>query len=442
MNRALPGKETLAGIKKLSYIGSLLFFIAFLVLHYFVLTNLIILSQDVLFGDRSAEQIKPAPQYGFLRIPDSRLARKYEAYNHLGADFAQIYFPLKQKNGLMQDYIHGTYDPWDRPSRIAPLVHHLCARTFCRFKYGPASLFHLYLQLVLFYVAFIAVFLSLKIDKYLPLGILLVNVGLFLTPAGISWFERGQYSLYVAIAYLFVLLGIIKNKPVYFLLGGIFAFIKWTSFPTLFVLIVIYILASRDIRSLRSKILIVSPFVATILILLAVFSTEGYYFVKGLYMQEAFIAPMGVSLVKLIPVTYVKLLLLVLPILGIPYIRKYGEHFTEYIPYFAASGISMLTYPTIAYEYSVPTLFCFIPLLIYWSHDEGVFNSSILRWILGYTFFGFLFVVSNSPWLLKTFHEENITLWIYGLISTLFLLLPLLRPFRGTDRVTTLQNAS
>jgi hypothetical protein len=441
MKKILIGEKLSAMVKKHPYLWWSVFFMAFIWIHYFIANNLLLLSQDLLSGDLSGEKIKPAPQYGFFRIPNDPLVRENKAHDRLASDFAQIYFPLKRENGLMENYISGAYDPWARPSRIAPLIHHLCAQSYCRQKYGPASLIHLYLQLALFYIAFIAAFVILKIARHLPLAILLVNVGLFLTPAGLAWFERGQYSLYVAIGYLFVILGILKNKPIYFLLGGLFAFIKWTSFPTLFVVIAVYMLASRNLKSLRDRILVVGPFPAVIVLLLSFFPAEGFYFVQGLFLQEAFISPMGVSLVKLVPVIYVKLMPVVLLILAIPYIRKYGEDFTEYIPYFGAVGILMLTYPTVAYEYNLSTLFCFIPLMLYWSEYKNTTGWNTARSIMKYSFLVFLFLASNSPFLEQVFRNKFIPFWEYALVSIVFLFVPLMPSFNRSDHLATMQAA-
>ena len=426
MKKIQIGENTPTTMKKLAHPMKFVFILLFILIHYFIFRNMLLLSNDVVAGDFSGEKIKPAPQYGFLRIPGNRLMKKSNAQNRLAADFAQIYFPLKHANGLRKNYISGEFDPWRRSSRIAPLIHYLCAKSYCRLEYGPASLVHLYLQLGLFYISFAGVFVSLKIVRHLPLAILLVNIGLFLTPAGLAWFERGQFSLYVAMAYLFIMLGILKNKPFYFLLGGLFAFIKWTSFPAIFVMIAVYIFASKNIKSLKSSILVVSPFFVVILLLLLLFPKEGYYFMQGLYLQEAFVHPDGVSLVRLLPVVYVKLMPLALILLGISHTRKYGENWLEHIAFFTGACILMLTYPSLAYEYSVSTLFCFIPLIVYWCEYPGDPGWTTAKTIMKYTFFLFLLVASNSEIVARVFNTEYAIFGVYAFVSAIFLFVPLL----------------
>src|SRR6185295_16286041 len=108
------------------------------------------MSRDMLYGDFSAEHIFPQPHYGFLRVPDTTVSRKYEAVNRLGADFTQIYFPAQKFESIARNYKNGVFDPWDRPSRMAPFLHLLCSRTICKLTYGWASLLHMLIQIGVF----------------------------------------------------------------------------------------------------------------------------------------------------------------------------------------------------------------------------------------------------------------------------------------------------
>jgi hypothetical protein len=423
-------------LKRSSYLGWSLFFILFVSAHYFAIRNMVALSQDLLLGDHSGESIRPAPQFGFFRIPGNRRTEVVHADGRLALDFAQVYFPSRFFNDLSKNYRAGEFDPYKRPSRYAPFVHYLCAISYCQLDYGPASLAHLYIQLVLFFVSFIATFLLLKIPRYLPLGILLVSVGLFLTPAGLFWFERGQFSLYVATAYLFVILGVLKRQPLFFLLGGFFAFIKWTSFPTIFVILSTFLLASGNLRRLRENILLIVPFMAVILLLLAIFPKNSYYFLQGLIRQEAFVPPGGISLVRLLPVELVKAMPIALVVLGWLHIRKYAGDMAECLPFFTGAGILMLTYPTVAFDYNMSTLFAFIPSIIYWAGLRTTEGQSVLRSVMKYLFFAFLLAASHSPTLVKLFKNEYGMFWMYGLVTGVFLFVPLIPSFQSARTVS------
>ena len=411
--------------------------ILFVTVHYFALQNMFLLSRDLLYGDHSGETIQPAPVYGFFRLPEKRPMRLVHADNRLALDFAQIYFPSKAFNDLSKNYRIGEYDPFDRPSRYPPFFHYLCAISYCRLDYGPASLAHLYIQLLLFYMAFTSAFFILKITRHLPLGILLVSAGLFLTPAGLSWFERGQFSLYVAMAYLFVILGVLKRQPLFFLLGGLFAFIKWTSFPTIFVILATFLIASGNFRRFKENVYLVSPFVVIILLLLVIFPKNSYYFIQGLYRQETLAQPGGFSLVKILPVGFIKLLPFALIVLGSVHVRKYAGNMAECLAFFTGVGILMLLYPTLVFEYGVSTLFGFIPLIMYWVELRATDGRAIPRSAMKYIFFVFLLAASYSPTLVKFFKTEHAMYWVYGLTAAIFLFIPLAPGFQrvNTDAV-------
>ena len=203
-----------------------LFFIIFVVAHVFILRNIILLSKDVVTGDGSGDGLIPFPRYGLVKIPDNPSSQQYQAQNRLEVDFAQVYFPSQQMASLSDNYRTGILDPRQRPSRYAPLVHYLCAITICKFNYGIASLLHIAIQTLLFYVAFILSFKILNIEKLILPGLLLANIYLFLTPAGLSWFERGQFSVYIGIGYLLMFVGFIKKNYLLVLLSIVFAFHK------------------------------------------------------------------------------------------------------------------------------------------------------------------------------------------------------------------------
>jgi len=419
-----------------AYLGWSLFFIIFVSAHYYAARNMVVLSQDLLLGDHSGESIKPAPQYGFFRIPGNRRTKLVHADGRLALDYAQLYFPSRFFNDLSKNYRAGEFDPYKRPSRYAPFVHYLCAISYCQLDYGPASLAHLYIQLILFFVSFVAAFFLLKISRYLLLGILLVSVGLFLTPAGLFWFERGQFSLYVAMAYLFVILGVLKRQPLFFLLAGFFAFIKWTSFPTIFVMLSTFLLASGNLRRLRANILLVAPFIAIILLLLVIFPKNSYYFIQGLIQQEAFVPPGGISLVRLLPVELVKIMPIALIAIGWLHVRKYAGDMAECLAFFTGAGILMLTYPTVAFDYNVSTLFGFIPAIIYWAGLRTTGEQALLRSVMKYIFFAFLLAASWSPFLVKFFKNEYGMFWVYGLVTGIFLFLPLIPSFQSIKTVS------
>lgn len=415
------------------------FSLVFVIAHWFILNNIYLLSRDTLYADYSIEKVWPSPQYGVERIPDTPWAGKFNAYNHLAFDFAQVYFPSQEFDKLKSNYILGRLDPGGRPSRYAPFVLFLCSITFCKLNYGEASLFHLFSQLALFYFFFVRSFIILNIKQYIPLGVLIVNICLFLTPTGISWFERGQFSLYVSMSYLLVILWLLKRASIYVLLSALFAFIKWTSFPTIFVVLSVFIFASLNFKEVRIKVFNVLPFVGVILLLLIFFPVEDYYFLQGLYQQEFFATSQGISLVRMWPAVFVKFMPLLLIGMSWLYVRKYRNNLEEYLPFFTGAGILMLTFPTKAYEYNVSTLFCFIPMIIYWAVLAAHRKWTLVRSLMVYVFFIFLVFASYSRILVSLFETEKIVYLMYLVVTTVMLVAPLMVPSRNAPNKDHIQ---
>ena len=373
-------------------------------------------------GDYSANKVIPTPRYPYVRIPDSTITEQYHAQGRLAIDFAQIYFPSQQMALLSQNYQTGVLDPLRRPSRYAPLVHFLCSITICKLDYGIASLLQMVIQISFFYIVFIYSMKTLKLEKDILLGVLFVNCYLFLTPAGLSWFEKGQLSLYVSIAYLLMTLGFIKRNNLLVLLSALFAFIKWTSLPYMAVALPVYILNSKSLTEGKRTLLLASTFLLIIISLSLLFSEQSFYFLKGLYDQERFAFPGGISLAKVLPVWMVKMLPLPLIILGFLHVKANQNVMERILPFLTGAAILMLTYPTLAYEYNLPSLLCFIPLLFYWAKLTD--NPIILpiRAGMKYSFLVFMFLAAFSNYLNQ---RVIIVMCLYILISAILLIFPL-----------------
>jgi hypothetical protein len=411
------------------------FLFLFVVSHLFILNNFFLFSKDLLYGDLSAQKIIPVPQYGFSRISNTRLFKQSGANNRLAIDFAQIYFPAKEFEALIENYRPGDFDPLARPSRYAPLVHYLCKITFCKLDYGYASLFHILLQLFLFYIFFILAFFVLKIERDLLFGIFLVNIYLFLTPAGLSWFERGQFSLYVAVSYLLIILGVFKKNIFFILLAALFAFIKWTSFPYIAIVIAIFLFTSQNRKEVMRNLRFIAAFSIVVISLLAVFPEKSIYFIEGLYYQERFAVPDGISLARLLPIGIAKFLPFALILLGLLQTRINRKELDKYTPYLIGAGILMVTYPTLAYEYSVACLFCFIPFLFYWAKLPDVTMNFKTRVIMKFSFLLFLFLASYSNQMNLLFGTEFIVFVEYIFVAAVFLLVPLVFDAFASKRV-------
>jgi hypothetical protein len=343
------------------------FIIVFIIVNVFALRNFFLLSRDMVYGDFSAQLLFPSPRYAPERLPSSPITMEYQAANRLGADFTPIYFPAQQISKLDNAYNYLSLDPLKRPSRTAPLVLVLCSKTLCKLGFGHAALGNILLQLFLFFPILYFVFSSLGIKRYFLSAFLFTEFILLLTPVGLSWFERSQFSLYVAISYLLLLFGLTRNNAILIILSAGFAFIKWTSLPCIFVILAAYIMASRNKKELRHNLLMASLFGFIMILLLLPLIHENISFIYVLIDQEASRSPHGLSLVFYLPRAMVKALPFALILIGLIIAKINRSDFIGLFPFFVAAAVILLLYPTEALDYSVPTLLGLIPLMIFWA---------------------------------------------------------------------------
>jgi hypothetical protein len=257
-----------------------------------------------------------------------------------------------------------------------------------------------------------------------------VVLALFLTPVGLSWFERGQFSLYVAASYALLMLGLILKRPALVALAALLGFIKWTAFPATAIIFVVYLFNSKDLRELRYRLQNVGVFVvitAALVLIPILFARGTGVFLSGLIDQEVRDNPSGLSLLKYAPRALVKLMPLMLVVLGSVLARRATRGFVQLIPYATGVATLMLLYPTRANDYSVPVLLGFVPLMIFWEGQQAPRQRLQARALL-YSYFLFMAIVSFSTQLT---HSIPVTIAIYLGFSAVLLASPL--RFEGSD---------
>ena len=393
------------------------------------------MGQDMLYGDNSAANLFPAPAYALLRIPDTYLTQRYDGENRLAADFSALYFPSTRMKILDKHYENGNMDPWGRPSNFAPLIHYLCAISICRLNFGPASVVFISFEYLLFLAVYIPTFKILKIEKNIWVGLLLANCFLFLTPAGLSWFERGQNYLFVGAAYLLLLTGFVKRNNWLILLSAILAFIRWTSLPFMLVCFAVYVFNSKNLNEALKKIMVGTGFGLIMLALSLTLPALLLLFLKQLTGSES-LEPHGISLTTLLPTALTKFLPLVLILVGALIAKITKRDFEDSLPFLAGSAILLITYPTYAYEYSLPSLLGFIPLLMYWSKQTGPFLRAYEKKIIQSVFLAFLLLSSFSSLVIQNVLYEYIAAFL------ILLSLPLYFHWKSARKPEPAQNGS
>lgn len=383
----------------------------------------------MLYGDLSAEGVFPQPLHGLYRIPRRENTMEPNGVNRLAADFAQVYFPSREFLSLSNNYETGYLDPWRRPSRYAPLIHFLCATTICKLDYGYASFLHVLIQLMLFIFFFVATFKLLGVESNLWMGLMLTTFLLFITPAGLSWLERGQFSLYVAIAYMLLTAGLHKNKIALIIASAFFAYIKWTAFPFLFVVMVVHWLGAKNMKECTRNTTTALLYLLVILAFSLAFRSRFIHFADGLYQQEIHTRPEGVSIIHLLPAQYSKWVPTLLIMVGGIYIRNCKYNLVRLTSFLVGTGIIFFIYPTIAHEYNISSLLCFIPFLFLLMKE----NPGVASRVVSYSFFLFLLLASYSN-LFKPIVDEVDLAAIYLIIAGIFIFMPLIETY-GTKYI-------
>ena len=400
-----------------SKVKKTLFIAIFIIMHLFILRNVLMFGRDMLYGDKAGENIIPTPLYGLKRIPDTSMTRLYEAQNRLASDFASLYFPAKQMKILGRHYINGNLDPWNSLSSVAPFIYYVCSKTICKLNYGAAIIADMGLQYLLFLAVYIFSFRILKIEKCVWVGILLVNFYLFLTPTGLAWLERGQYYLFLGTAYLVIILGFIKRNNLLILLSAPLAFIRWTSLPFMVVGFASYLFNSKNLAEARKKFLTGAVFVLVFIALTFSLPSQSLLFLNQLLHYENS-RPDGVGLATIAPLEAARVLLFLIIITGGFSAKIYKRVFDQNIPFLAGAAIGLLTFATASFEYSLVSLLGLIPLLIYWAEQASPLRPVYERQGMLALFLAFMLSASFSRFFPVAIIYE------YLLVSLIFFALP------------------
>jgi hypothetical protein len=331
------------------------------------INNFYVLSTDLISGSGRAKEVFIGLSCGTLRIPENELTKSFNADNRLAGDFAQVYFPSRISD--TNYYTKESGDPFGRPSRYAPLVHLLFKHTLCQLDYGWASWWHIVIQVLIFYISIVYFFIVFRRPSLIPFTLLFCNAIIFATPTGMSFIERGQFSLYVALAYLWLFMAIYRKSYFFFFISAFFSFIKWTSLPFVFVILMVWlstdlILNRGNQERFKYYLLLVLSFAFCFGLFMLVDLNNFTAFFAGITTQESNFSPKGLSLALVFGRGLSKLLPLFLFLLSLIFVvRKKIDFFEGSLLWFTFALI-LITFPTKAFDYSTPCLLGVFPLLL------------------------------------------------------------------------------
>jgi hypothetical protein len=99
------------------------------------------------------------------------------------------------------------------------------------------------------------------------------------------------------------------------------------------------------------------------------FYSASKYYLAGLFQQELNFDAQGLSLMQVLPRALVKALPFALIGLGWLAARRQKAAALLLVPFYSGAAILLITYPTVAYDYSVPILLAFLPLFLAWARE-------------------------------------------------------------------------
>lgn len=373
------------------------------------------LARDVVTGDGSIARLVVSPRYPPLRVPPSDLAASADAVGRLTADFAQVYFPARSETPLAYAYGRGaSLDPWTRHSRFAPLVHAACGWTVCLLPYGWASFAHLGLQLALLAYTLVRARALLFLPREsLPTMLALAAACLCLAPVGLAFLERGQWSVYVGLSYCWLVLGLLLDRPRFVVAAAALAFLKWTSLPFMCVALGAHVLSGGSLEACRRRARPALLFAATFTALFVCLPEAGIAFFDGVQRQELNSRSNGLSLALFLPRPVVKLLPFALAAIGAIGLRGRAPSDPALVPFAAGAAILLLAFPTVAHDYSVPSLLGFLPLVAHWA-STGVSSERLG----GLANAGFALFLVLASWSTEVFGSQPAVVAAYVVAST------------------------
>ena len=352
--------------------------------------------------------IIPQPLYGFFHFDSPKEEYKKVTY---AWDFGPVYVTGKGFNNFnYTDIYTGQFDGSEGPILYPPILHYLYNKTFCKFPFAQAALLHLSFQIVVLLGATYFVLRHYRLSiMVIPVTIVYFII-LFLTPVGLSWFERGQFDIYPALAILFYMFAVDTSQGSMFAMSAFFASLKGTVFPFFIPAFIMYLLFKPSFKKLKFFLIFTSVILAAMLFfpycwkscLLANYQYQNSYIggitlVNKIPRWALYIIPLMSALIYLIPL----------------FLNKRTSSFPRtYLPYMTGVGALSILLASLSYEFRAICLIGFLPMVIRWAikykQDQPYQIGCIVLFVL------FLFTVFHGYWIIdKMDLDEGTIINIY-----------------------------
>jgi hypothetical protein len=325
-----------------------------------VASNVYNMTWTIMTGEVSSTY--PEPRYGYQFNPRTDIEFENATY---GMGFASVYFSCRHFFEGVNVYDR-KYEITGRYAGFPPLTLFLYYVMFYSTPYAEALVLHIFLQLLLLSATMIWVSRYYRVEYTLPYQLLFMSSMVFLTPVGLSWFERGNFDIYIAVAFAWLIFGLYESKGYAIIIAAVLANLKWTSMPFALEALGIYLLCSRD----RKRYYFMGVFIAVTLATLVVFPSQLTNFVQVLiYGQKTGIG--GITLVRLLPRGIVDLMpFLIVGAYVVPFrwLKQTEETLKEtFLPYIVGAAFVDVTLPAISWEYRSVYLAGLITQVFVWN---------------------------------------------------------------------------
>ncbi len=385
------------------------------------------------------------PYYGILPVPGTASP---ESYGALGADFAQVYFSALAIRHHDNEYTprNPAYaDPLGRRPNYPPLTNRLLIPLTLT-NYSTALLIHNAASFILCAGLSAIVLAAFNLGAHIW-KIWLLDILFYLyTPLGFAHFERGQFDLLTASAYLLIFSAVFsKRLRVLTCTGsGFLASLKWSSFPFMGTFCAIFLAASNR----KTRWIAVLPLLIITLSII-IFPTEIKQYWPSLRRYEIMARPTGVTFMYLMPKLAAKSMQVISAalVMGLllartsknPTLR--ADIFRAIsLPFAMTMFIQGMCFGTISYEYRIVSMLGLIPGVLLWINQVNQINLHLKRLV---TALVTIFMITAFRvfhffiWQLPAWEASGMTI-IYLCFSLLFLAISIIILIKNTPSPTTI----
>jgi hypothetical protein len=365
-------------------------------------------------------------QLGIISYGGSRIN------NALGGDFSQVYFSaMALRNGDSQ------YNPKNikyeiylkRKATYPPLTNWLyIPLTFL--DYHIALIVHNFLSIILFLILALLILRQYNLQAFFVKFSCFFLLLYFYTPLGFAHFERGQFDLLLASAYLLIFSCMFIERGAFpmALAAGFFASLKWSSAPFIGT-ISLFGLCYSTYK--KKWIFLIPPTIILLSVLL--FYRQMYEYWPSLQRYEFQATPLGVSFVYFLPLSIAKvvqILSCLLVIILSVFLHPQQEQRSDLIkkisfPFALTMFIQGMCFGTISYEYRIVSIIGLVPGFFIWlTYVQDIPN--ILKALVA-AFFAIFIIIAFRVfhyfmWDLPSIASPGMSInyFIFSLISLMF----------------------